>query len=432
MDVLGLLEQLADEDPEWILPPEFGADIVLTEAETAANAAQGCFPNAANTREGDAAWRPNVVLQQCVPNATRVTAVHFPRAVHSVGTHAFDGAVQLRQVHWHSLPSPNSRPTSSAALHALIRRLDEYEPGLFAMVKRFVPPYYWAAGSIGPCAFRDCSALTVATLGFGVATIGEASFAGTSQLAEIELPPSVKHIGRAAFASSGLTRLVLPSGISRIPESGFRDCTQLAEVTLPNSVFFVGDQGFAGCLALAEIALPPSLAVVGASAFADCGALVAITIPPSVIQVSPHAFDGCELLTEVTLPGSICTLEPYTFARCTSLARVDIVGSWALTRVGHHAFRGCSALSKLDLPPTVTAIERYAFAGCGFAEFSLPGSVKSLGDGAFRGCPNLVEIEVEAQAEGLVIDAVLKGCLLWRGCRVRPTTDVGGNSASGK
>ena len=65
----------------------------------------------------------------------------------------------------------------------------------------------------------------------------------------------------------------------------------------------------------------------------------------------------------------------------------------SVTSIGNYAFRGCSGLTELTLPNSVTSIGESAFWDCtGLTELTLPSSVTSIGAGAFGDCSGLSKI----------------------------------------
>lgn len=78
--------------------------------------------------------------------------------------------------------------------------------------------------------FEDCSNLETVNLPQNARTIPMAMFLGCKNLQNIDIPDSVIEISEAAFAGSGLTRVVLPNSVRRLKESAFEDCVNLKEV----------------------------------------------------------------------------------------------------------------------------------------------------------------------------------------------------------
>ena len=65
-----------------------------------------------------------------------------------------------------------------------------------------------------------------------------------------------------------------------------------------------------------------------------------------------------------------------------------------VTEIADEAFMGCSSLYTITLPEGVERIGVRAFMNCGFRNFIIPESVRSIGYGAFGQCVALVEIVI--------------------------------------
>jgi len=101
-------------------------------------------------------------------------------------------------------------------------------------------------------AFRNCSALVSVDLGEGIETIGNNSFWMASEVAEIALPKSVKHIRNRAFAASGITEMILPDGVTNIGQLTFNNCSRLKRV-VARGVTNVENYAFERCSALTRV-----------------------------------------------------------------------------------------------------------------------------------------------------------------------------------
>lgn len=104
-------------------------------------------------------------------------------------------------------------------------------------------------------------------------------------LSQIEIPDSVKVIGRGAFRwCSSLAGITIPAEVTEIGEEAFEKCTSLASITIPAKVTSIGDQAFYGCTALTTVTMlaetPPTIRSSTAfSPFASCDALTQIIVP---------------------------------------------------------------------------------------------------------------------------------------------------------
>ena len=111
-------------------------------------------------------------------------------------------------------------------------------------------------------------------------------------LRSVEIPGSVKKIGRGAFSECfNLTTLELPEGVETIDTYAFRKCVNLKRVEFPDSLKTIGPGAFAGCTSLEKIRIPPGVKEIGIGAFLGCSALADVELPPGV-NVAPEAFSG--------------------------------------------------------------------------------------------------------------------------------------------
>ena len=104
---------------------------------------------------------------------------------------------------------------------------------------------------------------------------------------------------------SNLKEILLPHGVTSIPERGFADCVLLEHIELPSSVVSIGDYAFDGCKSLKHIELPSSVVSIGVGAFNGCESLEHIELPSSIKSIGDHAFNICESLKHIELPSSI-------------------------------------------------------------------------------------------------------------------------------
>lgn len=82
----------------------------------------------------------------------------------------------------------------------------------------------------------------------------------------------------------------------------------------------------------------------------------------------------------------------FAFSRCPQLTSVVI--SEGITNISECAFYNSAKIESVSLPDSVTSIGRYAFSLTALQEIMLPPTVRSLSDGAFSGCTNLISADL--------------------------------------
>ncbi len=271
--------------------------------------------------------------------------------------------------------------------------------------------------------------------GFPVTGIHNQSFRNCMNLASVVLPDCVVSLGTddgyGVFEGcTGLTNVVLGSGIDYLPDYTFYGCESLVDIVIPDNVMRVGSGVFEDCFALQTISIPKHLidfmtilqecnsAVIeirgvefreeavdgiiwvyyvdedlnGAVVFNDpsyVDTMIGDVVVPGFLGGSPvrgianRLFMGCDGLTSIVLPDSVVSLgtddESGVFERCTSLTNV-VLGS-GLEYLPDYAFYGCTNLTAIVIPDSVTGI----------------GHNEEWGEcGVFGNCPSLKTISIPA------------------------------------
>ena len=344
-----------------------------------------------------------------------LTSVTIPDSVTSIGDSAFSGCGGLTSV---TIPQCVCSKRLSSVFSSAYQSLTN------VVISGSVT-------SIGSSAFSGCSGLTSVTIPNSVTSIGDWAFNNCSGLTSVTIPSSVTSIGSSAFYyCRGLTSVTIGNGVTSIGSSAFYHCSGLTSVTIPNSVTSIGSSAFSGCSGLTSVTIGNGVTSIGNYAFSGCSGLTDMTIPSSVTSMGEAAFSGCSGLTSVTIPGSVTYIKKDAFSGCSGLTSVTILSS--VTSIGEAAFSGCSGLTSVTIPGSVTWIDYDAFSGCSgltsvhitdlkawcgisFRESSsnplyyahdlylngekvttltIPDSVTSIRDYAFRHCSGLTNVTI--------------------------------------
>lgn len=108
-------------------------------------------------------------------------------------------------------------------------------------------------GSIGEYAFAYCVKLSNVIFGDELKELGNYSFLGCSTLSEIVVSDNVETVGKYAFAETGLTKVNLGNGVTKVSAGAFALCDNLSTVIIGSAVEIIESDAFAGCDALNKI-----------------------------------------------------------------------------------------------------------------------------------------------------------------------------------
>ena len=219
---------------------------------------------------GMAAFSENAWLQE----------ITLPDGLTELSGNPFCGCSSLTDVH-----VSENHPVFEAAGSALYNKLT-----------RELVAYLWGAEET---AFRVPA---------GTTSIAQEAFYKHPELNFVSLPSSVRSIGTAAFAESGLVSIRIPEGVAYLGDSTFSGCRNLLTVTLPKSLVSIGGSVFYECSSLLRIDLPRSLRSIGSGAFYLCRSLTSVRIPEGVESIGNYAFAGCFSLTSVSFPESLVSI----------------------------------------------------------------------------------------------------------------------------
>ena len=234
---------------------------------------------------------------------------------------------------------------------------------------------------------------------YGTEGIGIVSYKGTDTA--IELPSQIdgKTVvsvdEKAFYKNEAITQVTIPSTVTRVQYSAFEGTTNLKKV---------------------EFATGSALKTISGAAFYKSG-ITGIDIPEGTTDIQKYAFAYCSNLTEAVIPGTVQNMETCIFRQCKALVNVKL--GEGLKYIGDRMFMYCSSLSDIHIPETVTTIKDYTFYATGLksvtisdnitklgyyaaiTEINVPANIKTIDRDAFRGCSELVTVNLSEGLEKL-------------------------------
>jgi len=218
---------------------------------------------------------------------------------------------------------------------------------------------------------------------YPVIKINDKVFFGNANLIVVTLPESLTTLGGEAFRGCQSLKIVkIPSKVTAIPDHCFEGCSSLESVTIPDGVTTIGTDAFYKCKNLASVALPESLTTLGDRAFYACKSLKTIKIPSGITIIPDSCFYECSSLESVTIPEGVTAVggDALRFCNFNALTLPE-----SLEKIGSHAFDGNKSLKSVNIPAKVKTIEERAFSFCGLIELVIPEGVLVIDQDAFLG-----------------------------------------------
>ena len=178
----------------------------------------------------------------------------------------------------------------------------------------------------------------------------------------------------------------------------------------------VGKAMLASCEKLRRIVLPLQTTKIEADAFRNCSSLHTIEVPTLVESIETSA--GCTALSEINVQAGNSHYSSKDGVLLSGDGK-DILwfpmgkgGEYTLpatvTTVGDYAFRNCR-IETFHFADGLTSIGKYAFYNSSVKEVSLPSTVKQIPTGLFQKCADLTTVHLGKNTE-MLGDYVFDGC----------------------
>ena len=315
-------------------------------------------------------------------------SVTIPASVTSIGQYTFRDCADLKSVTFegNNLTKIGNYVFAGSGIQSVTIPASVTSIGDYAFAESGLQSVTIPANvtSIGKYTFRDCADLKSVTFApdSKLSTVAQGAFYA-SGLEEITIPASVTDLGGTAnaqvfyqckslktvgfepgskltefrnqlFGQSGLERITIPSGVTKIGNS-FSGATSLEYVYIPNTVKEIGSTSFNKLTKLSTVIF-------------EEGGTEALTIANGTTRFSSSqlnslasgsynmgAFIGCTALETIELPARLTSIGHFAFALCEKLKSVTFEEGSKLTTIGAAAFYGC-AFENFTIPAGVTSI----------------------------------------------------------------------------
>ncbi len=256
-------------------------------------------------------------------------------------------------------------------------------------------------------------------------------FKGNETLTSVTILEGITYIGHSAFKDCvNLKTVVLPASLTLIDNEAFSGCTSLETVVFSGGLMTIETGAFRGCAALKEVTLPDTVKKIGESAFYRAGdGTGSFTCPADgvaygagalygvhfrSVKIGPNADlsaagvlhwarvealtvgEGCTALGESFFAGPTYNDEEGMWHYYDDAIRLELPGS--IKRIGDYAFRGRLGLTEFDFTGVET-LGRSCFEDTGLVEIRIPGTIREIPENAFNCCRSAKTIVLEEGVE---------------------------------
>lgn len=196
--------------------------------------------------------------------------------------------------------------------------------------------------TIGEYAFYRCGKLNTVNIPEGVEILPEYCFSDCYELTHIALPSTLKRIGRFCMNMTALCELKLPAGLEVMERSAF-SCGFFPEVIVPAGCRFEDGGQFSDNDILKKVVLPEGMTEIPDYMFSGCNYLEEINFPSTLTSIGAWALSDVSLKT-IRLPEGLRRIEQYAFSGLKSLHTVVLPST--LEFVGGHCFKNSSKICR--------------------------------------------------------------------------------------
>jgi hypothetical protein len=271
-------------------------------------------------------------------------------------------------------------------------------------------------GQMSQPVFNSTSVVTNIAISSGIKVIENWAFYGYTNLKRITFPDTITNIGHAAFdGCSGLEEITIPASLTGISYFAFNNCSNLRDFFVsPLNPYYSSSNGVLFSKDGSNLIIFPA------------GKSGAFEIPAHVNTISYAAFATASKLTTVFIPSSVTNIDGWPFAACFDLTNISVsvdnmtyessegvlytkglsslvtfpagkVGTFtvpaSVSSIADVAFKKCIGLTYVNIPNTVTNLGSGIFVDCtALVGVSLPSNLTDIPSDTFANCPSLIGV----------------------------------------
>ena len=215
--------------------------------------------------------------------------------------------------------------------------------------------------------------------------------------------------------ADSIKNVVIEAGVTSIGKDAFVYCDNITSVTIPASVTSIGEGAFRLCNKLSTVNYGGTANKWNAISIGNDNdnltganinyAGITWTYNNGTLTISgtgdvddynnssapwyDHRYDT----TKIVISNGVTGIGEGAFCYFTELTSVSLPGS--LKSIGAYAFRGCSSLKSVVIPDSVTSIGEGAFYRCtALTTATVSNSVSRISYGTFMSCENLISVTI--------------------------------------
>ena len=271
---------------------------------------------------------------------------------------------------------------------------------------------------------------------YRVTSIGDDAFYGCSGLTSVVIGSGVTSIGEGAFSYTNLKKTIW---LTNTPPSGYSEASSKMnyvssdQFNISNKVVYKFLSSYFEVDGIRYVPVSPSERTCDAI---DCvyNETAAHTNIPSTVtyngitlsvqkmqpytcynnkyieslncnistEIPNYAFTNCSNMKSMTLGNKITSIEKYAFSNCSNLLSAKIPDG--VTTLNDHLFENCTALENVTIGSNVSQIKDYSFSKCiSLPRITIPKAVKTIGNYVFSGCKGIKELIIEDREEVLTL-----------------------------